>query len=331
MFIDFNKEKFMSNLTKIGVIGAGNVGAAIVNALVLRNIGKEIVLFNRDKNKAISEAMDIDDTIPLLSDMKIDATNTYKDLSDCGVIAITVGARQKSGETRLELLSRNANLMQSIIKELDKYAPEAILIMVSNPVDILTRIAQESTKRDKKKVFGSGTVLDTSRLRYQLGKELMVNKKNVHVHVVGEHGDSEFVVWSSAMIGSIKIDQFPLPKGANLETIKNNTMDMVRTRAYQIIEKKGYTNYGVAVAVAKLIQCVIRDERKIFSVSVGANEEYNLYEGLVLSLPCIIGKEGIEHRLVLSYNKDEEQKLLNAANSLNEAYKGVKQINKKQL
>lgn len=312
------------NYSKIGVIGAGNVGAAIVNALVLRNIGREIVLFNRDKSKAVAEAMDIDDTVPLLSEMKVTATNDYKDLSDCAVIAVTIGARQKEGETRLELLGRNASITKAVIKELDTYAPNAIILMVSNPVDILTRVAQEVSNRNNKKIFGSGTVLDTSRLRYQIGKDLSVNRKNVHIHVVGEHGDSEFAVWSNAIIGSVKLDEFPLPKGLELEEMKERAMKVVKTRAYEIIERKGYTNFGVAVAVVKLIQCVIRDERKIFSVSVGANEEYNLVKDVVLSLPCIIGKEGIVHRLILSYSNDEKIKLENAANSLDRAYHEIK-------
>ena len=313
----------MANLSKIGVIGAGNVGAAIVNALVLRNIGKEIVLFNRDKDKAIAEAMDIDDTTPLLSEMSVKATNDYKELSDCSIIAITVGARQKEGETRLELLDRNAAIIKDIIKNLDKYAPNAILLMVSNPVDILTRVALESSKRASHKIFGSGTVLDTSRLRFQVGKELKVNRKNVHVHVIGEHGDSEFAVWSNAIIGSIKLKNFPLPKNMKLEQLKKNSMQIVKNRAYEIIQRKGYTNYGVAVAVAKLIQSVIKDEKKIFSVCVKANKEYNLKKGTVLSLPCTIGQKGVEFLLNISLNKEEKLLLLKASKSLGEAYKKI--------
>ncbi|WP_320034614.1 L-lactate dehydrogenase [Halarcobacter sp.] len=312
----------MSKL-KIGVIGAGNVGAAIINALVLRNIGKELILFNRDKEKAIAEAMDIDDTIPLLSEMQIKATNDYKDLKDCSIIAITIGARQKENETRLELLGRNAKIMQDVVLNLDKYAPEAILLIVSNPVDILTRVAQEVSTRAHNKIFGSGTVLDTSRLRYQLGKELDVNRKNVHVHVIGEHGDSEFAVWSNAIIGSIKLEDFPLEDLASLEDLKNKVLSVTKKRAYEIIQRKGYTNFGVAVAVAKLIQCVIRDEKKIFSVSVKANKEYNLHENTVLSLPCVIGKDGAENRLILTLTKEEKEKLLEASNSLNNAYKNI--------
>lgn len=309
----------MSNLSKIGVVGAGNVGAAIVNALVLKNIGKEIILYNRDINKAIGQAMDIDDTIPLLSEMRIEATDNYKDLKDCKVIAITIGARQKKDETRIELLERNSLIIKSTMQELDKYAPEAVIIVVSNPVDILTRVAQEHSKRIACKIFGSGTLLDTSRIRYQLGKELNINRKNVHVHVIGEHGDSEFPVWSNAIIGSIKLESF-VANRKDLERIKTKITKAVKERAYEIIKRKGYTDFGVAIAVAKLIQCVFRDEKKIFSVSVKVNKEYKLKENVVLSLPCVVGANGIENKLFPALDKSEKEMLKESAKKLNKAY-----------
>jgi L-lactate dehydrogenase len=312
----------MFNLSKIGVIGAGNVGAAIVNALVLKNIGKEIVLFNRDINKAIGQAMDIDDTIPLLSEMQIDTTNDYKDLKDCKIIAITIGARQKENETRIQLLERNARIIKFTMEELDKYAPDAIIILVSNPVDILTRIAQETSKRDACMIFGSGTLLDTSRLRYQLGKELNINRKNIHGHVIGEHGDSEFPVWSNAIIGSVKLDHF-ISNKEDLARIKEKITKIVKERAYEIIKRKGYTDFGVAVAVAKLIQSVIRDEKKIYSVSVKVNKDYSLNENVVLSLPCVIGEKGIENKLHLELDTVEKEKLKETADKLNKAYNAI--------
>lgn len=312
----------MSNFVKIGVIGAGNVGAAIVNALVLKNIGKEIVLFNRDINKAIGQAMDINDTIPLLSEMKIDASDKYKDLKDCKVIAITIGARQKKDETRIQLLEKNASIIKSTMEELDRYAPEAIIIVVSNPVDILTRVAQEHSKRIACKIFGSGTLLDTSRIRYQLGKELDINRKNIHIHVIGEHGDSEFPVWSNAIIGSIKLENF-LANTKDLENIKKRITKAVKERACEIIKRKGYTDFGVAVAVAKLIQCVIRDEKKIFSVSTKVLQEYKLKENIVLSFPCVIGANGIENKLYLELDKSEKEMLEESAKKLNKAYNEI--------
>ena len=313
----------MSNLSKIGVIGAGNVGAAIVNALVLKNIGREIILYNRDINKAIGQAMDIDDTIPLLSEMKIDATDDYKDLKECKVIAITIGARQKKNETRLQLLERNAGIIKATMEELDKAAPNAIIILVSNPVDILTRVAQEYSKRNPCMIFGSGTLLDTSRLRYQLGKELNINRKNVHVHVIGEHGDSEFPVWSNAIIGSISLNRF-VSDIKDLEDMKESITKIVKNRAYEIIKRKGYTDFGVAVAVAKLIQCVLRDEKKIYSVSVKVNKDYKLDENVVLSLPCVIGTNGIENKLFMELDDYERKMLKETTLKLNKAYSEIK-------
>lgn len=309
--------------SKIGIIGAGNVGAAIVNALVLKNVGKEIVLFNRKKERAICEVMDIDDTVPLLSEMELKATNDYNDLSGCAVIVITIGAKQKDGETRIDLLNKNATIIKDTIKELDKVAPDSIIMIVSNPVDILTKVAMEVSKRDEKLIFGSGTVLDTSRLRYQIGKELDINRKNVHIQVVGEHGDSEFAIWSNANIGSIKLEDYPLPNNKSLDKIKNESMNIVRNRAYEIIKHKGYTNYGVAVAVMKLIQSILRDEKKIFSISHKVSKEYALNEDVVLSLPCIVGKNGVIKPLVLSYNNEERQKLSSAAKKLYEAFVSI--------
>lgn len=266
--------------------------------------------------------MDIDDTIPLLSEMKIDATDNYKDLQDCKVIAITIGARQKKDETRIQLLERNARIIKSTMQELDKYAPDAVIILVSNPVDILTRVAQEHSKRIACKIFGSGTLLDTSRIRYQLGKELNINRKNVHVHVIGEHGDSEFPVWSNAIIGSVRLDHF-VSDTKDLQSIKERITKSVKERAYEIIKRKGYTDFGVAVAVAKLIQCVLRDEKKIFSVSVRVNKDYKLKENVVLSLPCVIGANGIENKLFPELDKSEKMKLKETAKKLNKAYNEI--------
>ncbi len=308
---------------KIGVIGSGNVGSAIVNALTLLNIGRHIVLFGRDISKQEGEAWDIQDCVPMLSEMEITPSGNYEDLRDCGVIVVTIGARQQEGETRLQLLGRNANIIKSTMRELDRVAHDAVVIIVSNPVDILTRVAIESSTRYEKLIFGSGTVLDTSRLRYQLGKVLDVDKKSVHIHIVGDHGDGEFAVWSNAFINAIKLDEFPLDEGQNLDEIKEKALNEVRTRAYQIISRKGYTNFGVAVAVAKLIKAVLRNEKKIFSISVKAHKDYGIGEDVALSLPCIIGENGVEKKLLLSRDEREQALLVQAAESLNSAYKNM--------
>ncbi|MCX8027613.1 MAG: L-lactate dehydrogenase [Thermodesulfovibrionales bacterium] len=308
---------------KVSIIGAGNVGSAIANALTLLNIGRHIVLFGIDMPKQEGEAWDIQDCVPLLSEMEITPSCDYEDLKDSDVIVVTVGVRQKEDESRLHLLGRNAGIIKSVMKDIDKAAHNAVVIIVSNPVDILTRIAIENTTRDENKIFGSGTLLDTSRLRYQLGKLLNVNKRNVHVHVVGEHGDSEFIVWSNAYVSSIRLDEYPLSSVLTLDEIKKKTSDEVRNRAYNIISRKGYTNFGIAVAVSELVNAVLRDEKKIYNVSVRANKDYGIGEDAVLSLPCVIGKNGVEKKLLLSLNDEEQNLLKMSAKRLNEVYLGI--------
>lgn len=310
----------IAKTSKVGVIGAGNVGAAIANALVLLAKCVTVVLYARTLSKAEGEAWDIEDAIPLLSEMDVIPTDSYEDLADCDVIVITVGAPQKEGETRLDLLGKNADIIRSTIKELDRVAPNAIVIIVSNPVDVLTRIAIASSSREENLIFGSGTVLDTARLRYQLGKQLNVDNKDVHVYVIGEHGDSEFPVWSSAFIGAIELAQFPLPKGTSLAQIEQDYTQLTRKRAYAISERKGNTNYGIATVVAQLVDCILRDEKKIFTVSVRAEPGYGVGNEVVFGLPCIIGQQGIERKLLLPRNDQEQHLLEESATKLNEAY-----------
>ena len=206
--------------SKVAVIGAGNVGAAVANALVLLRKCVTVVLFDRNLSKAEGQAWDIVDAVPLLEEMNVIPSNHYEDLADSDVIIITVGIQLEQGQSRLDMLSGNAEILRSTMKELDRVAPNAIVIIISNPVDVLTRIAFTISTRSETLILGAGTVLDTARLRYQLGKRLNVDKHNVHAYIIGEHGDSELVVWSSAFIGGIPLTEFPIPKGASLEQIK---------------------------------------------------------------------------------------------------------------
>jgi L-lactate dehydrogenase len=309
--------------SKVGIIGGGRVGAAVANALVLLRIGVTIVLFDRTLEKAEGEAWDIEDTIPLLSEMDVLPSNQYEDLADCDVIVVTVGTPMKEGQNRLDLLSDNAEIIRSTIKELDRVAPNAIVIIVSNPVDVLTRIAHATSSRPENLIIGSGTILDTARLRYQLGKLLNVDKQEVHVYVIGEHGESEFAVWSSAFIGVIPLNEFPLPQKTSLLTMKAEYTELTRKRANAISERKGGTNYGVAVAVCQLVETILRDEKKIFTVCVKANSEYKVANSVVLGLPCIIGKQGIERQLLLPINAEEQRLLTKSAAELNEAYNSL--------
>jgi L-lactate dehydrogenase len=317
----FNKKVVMSIKTsKVAVIGAGNVGAAVAFALVLLRKCVTVVLYDRTLSKAEGQAWDINDAIPLLEEMDVMPSNQYEDLADSDVIVVTVGVQLKQGQSRLDTLDQNAEIIRSTMKELDRVAPNAIVIIVSNPVDVLTRIALTTSTRAENLIFGSGTILDTARLRYQLGKQLNVNKQDVHVYVVGEHGDSEFIAWSSASIGMIPLTDFPIPEGTSLEQIQKEYTELTPKRGYAISERKGNTNYGVATVVAQLVDTILRDEKKIFTVSVRADSNYGVGSEVVLGLPCIIGKGGVESQLLLPRNALEQRSLEESAAKLNEAY-----------
>ena len=300
---------------KVGIIGAGNVGIGVIDSLVYLGIAKEVILFNRTLSKAQGEIFDLEDSLPFLNDMKLSATNNYDDLKECEVIVITAGAKQKVGQTRLELLSQNRDIIQSIISELDKINLNSKIIIVTNPVDVLTRIAKETTKRDKNLIFGSGTVLDSIRLQEKLSKELKVSTKDIHAYVIGEHGDSEFVLWSKAMAGCVKIEQIK-------EIDKEKIAKEVRERAYKIIEKKGFTKQAIGVAVATIVKSILNDEKRIFTLSTTLNCE--CFESEVsISQPCIVGKNGIERKLLIECDEKEKELLKNSINKLDEVYKSI--------
>lgn len=313
----------MNSKSKVAVIGAGNVGAAVANALVLLRKCVTVVLFARTLSKAEGEAWDIADAIPLLEEMDIIPSAQYEDLADSDVIVVTVGVPQKEGQTRLDILEQNAEIIRSTMKELDRVAPNSVVIVVSNPVDVLTRIAIASSSRAENLILGSGTILDTVRLRYQLGKRLQVDKRDIHVYVIGEHGDSEVTAWSSAFVGSVSLNEFLLPEVTSLEKIKEEYAELTRQRAYAIAERKGSTNYGIATVVAQLVEAILRDEKQIFPVSVRADSRYGIGDQVVLGLPCIIGKQGIERQLVLPRNLEEQRLLKESASQLSEAYNSL--------
>lgn len=312
-----------SKTSKVAVIGAGNVGAAVANALVLLRKCLTVVLFARTLSKAEGEAWDIADAIPLLEEMDVIPSDQYEDLADSDVIVVTVGVPRKEGQTRLDILGQNAEIMRSTMKELDRVAPNSIVIVVSNPVDVLTRIAIASSSRAESLILGSGTILDTVRLRYQLGKRLHVDKRDIHVYVIGEHGDSEVTVWSSAFVGSVSLNEFLLPEITSLEKLKEEYAELTRQRAYAISERKGSTNYGIATVVAQLVEAILRDEKQIFPVSVRADSRYGIGDQVVLGLPCIIGKQGIERQIVLPRNTEEQRLLEESASQLDEAYNSL--------
>jgi L-lactate dehydrogenase len=310
--------------SKVSIVGAGDVGSTVANAIVLRRVCDSIMLFDRTPERAEGEAWDIEDSIPLLSEIEIQSTGEYSDLQDSDIIIITVGAIVKPGTSRLEVLGTNAGIIASIVRELDQVAKDAILMVVSNPVDVLTRIVLDTSTRPENLIFGSGTVLDTSRMRYQLGKHLNVDDQEIHLYIIGEHGSSEFPVWTSATIGSFRLEDFPIPKGTVLIPLQSNLTDLIRERGGAIHKRKGCTNYGIAIAVTHIVDCILKDEKRILPVSVRPRKEYGIGSDVVLSLPCILGKSGVERQLLLPLSQDEQSLLQKSATVLNEAYESLK-------
>jgi len=306
----------------VGVIGSGSVGVGIIDALVMLGISQEIILYNRNKDKALGEVWDLNDAVPLLNgNINVEATDSLNDLSSCEIIAITVGAKQEHGESRLELIEKNTKIIASMMRELDVINPQANIIIVTNPVDIMTRIAIENSSRDKSKLFGSGTVLDTIRLREELGIRLNINRKNIHAFIVGEHGDSEFALWSVATIGPLLLENFGIE---NFEAMKREILTKVRRRAYNIIEKKGFTKQAIGVAVAKLMKSILNDEKRIFTLATPLSKNCaNIQSNVVLSQPCILGKDGIERVLLLDCDTVEYEALKNSIEVLDTAYKNI--------
>ncbi|HUQ63084.1 MAG TPA: NAD(P)-binding domain-containing protein [Acidimicrobiales bacterium] len=303
----------------VGVLGAGHVGSAVANALVLLGACRRVVLFDRTLDRAEAEAWDIEDGVPLLDEVELAATNNYADLADADIVVVTVGDA-KIVKSRLELLATNASVIREAVDALDDVAPEAILILTTNPVDVLTRIAIERSSRPPNLILGTGTLLETARLSHQLGRVLEVNEADVHAYVIGEHGQSAFPVWSSAAVGSVKLDDFSLPTGDPVSTIRDELVEGVLRRGLDIIQRKGYTSQGVAVAAVCIVRCIRRDQRQLLVVSSQPRPEYGIGD-VVLGLPCIVGRSGIQHQLVISLTADEKKRLEHSARVLDDAYR----------
>lgn len=310
------------NIQKAAVIGCGFVGSTIAYTLMQKGIFSELVLIDANHHKAEGEAMDISHGLPFAHSMDIYA-GRYEDISDAAVVIITAGANQKPGETRLDLVHKNAKIMKSIISEIKRVNCQGILLIVSNPVDILTQVALKESGFTKERVLGSGTVLDTARLKYLISEKLNVDSRNVHAFIIGEHGDSELAAWSCANIYGIGLEDFASLKG--FRDFRNEMEEIysgVRDSAYEIIERKGATYYGIGMAAAKIAEAIVRDSHTVAPVSVSLCGEYGL-EGLCLSIPAIIGKNGVEKVLEIKFSDEETVQLRKSAEELKNVLNGL--------
>ncbi|HHV31155.1 L-lactate dehydrogenase [Caproiciproducens sp. LBM24188] len=306
----------MLNIRKCAIIGCGFVGASCAFSLVESGLFSELVLVDANTKKAEGEAMDLSHGMPFAHPMEIYA-GSYDDITDCGLIIITAGANQKPNETRLDLVHKNVGILKtSIMPEITKRSCEGILLVVSNPVDILTYAALKLSGFPANRVFGSGTVLDTARLKYLLGQHLGVDSRSVHAFIIGEHGDSELAVWSSANVSGVDLDHFcELCGNCDDRETMQSLYEEVRDSAYKIIERKGATYYGIAMAVRRIAECILRNEHSILPVSSLIQGHYGLHN-ICMGVPCIVGSTGVEKVLDIRLNEEEQRNLLASAESL---------------
>lgn len=312
----------MLNVRKAVMIGCGFVGSATVFSLMESGLFSEIAMIDADTARAEGEAMDISHGIPFAQQMKIYA-GTYDDVSNADIVIITAGANQKPGETRLDLVKKNVGIFKSIIPEISKRNFDGILLIVANPVDILTLVAQKLSGLPANRVIGSGTVLDTARLKHSLSEHLGVDSKSIHAFIIGEHGDSEIAVWSSANVSGVPLDDFCELRGHyHHKEATEEIAKKVKDSAYEIISKKHATYFGVAMAVRRICEVIIRDEKSILPVSTMLTGQNDIRD-VVLSIPCVVGRNGIETIVPISLNPDEADKLKKSADVLKSIYKDL--------
>jgi L-lactate dehydrogenase len=306
---------------KVGVVGAGMVGSAAANALVLRGAANEVVLIDQNPKRAIAEAEDILHATPFAHITRVRAGD-YADLAGAGVVIIAAGVSQRPGETRLELLDRNARVFQDIVPQILRATPEAILVIATNPVDVMTQVATRVSGVPPARVIGSGTILDTARFRALLGAHLAVSPKSVHAYVLGEHGDSEVLCWSVADVGGIAVEALARQIGRPLDDEAKAGIDRgVRRAAYRIIEGKGATWYGIAGGLTRIVQSIAGDENSALTVSM-LTDDVEGVGPIALSLPRIVGRAGVVRTLLPTLDAGERVLLRRSAATIEEAMAG---------
>lgn len=306
----------MSN--KVTIIGAGSVGSTIAFMMAVKGIAAEIVIIDINEKKALGEAMDIRQGIPFCDPCKIYA-GRYEDAKDSDIVVITSGIGRKPGQTRLELAQTNVNIMKSIAAEISKVAPDAVYVIVSNPVDVLTYVFNKVTNIPENRIIGTGTLLDTARLRSRLADYLDVSQKNVHAYVLGEHGDSSFVPWSSARVSNVPIQEFKncvVNRDAVLADLNYEEIEeYMRTSGGKIIQRKGATFYAIAISVCHICSCIFDNANAIIAVSTMLHGEYGI-DDVCLSLPTIVNASGYTGKVLPVMTEEEQAKLQHSAKML---------------
>lgn len=325
-----NSDKRITDLeahapAKVSIIGAGHVGATFGYALMLSGLAVEVVLVDKDRARAEGEALDLAHALPFSRPAAIRA-GTMADIAGSAVTVITAGPNQHRGETRLDLLARNAVVMREVAAEVARHNPDSILLVATNPVDVTARIAHEASELPAHWVIGSGTLLDTARLRHLIGRYLRVDPRSIEAAIIGEHGDSAVPLWSSASVAGVPLAEVARARRVDFDdTVMAAIAEEVRRSPYRIIEGKGATYYAIGSALVRIVEAILGNQRSLLTVSnpVGKAQGLPELEGVWLSLPAIIGRGGVEQMLVPEMNAAERAALLRSAEILERAYRSV--------
>lgn len=304
-------------MKKIVLIGCGNVGMSYAYALVTSTTPfDELVLIDINSKYAEGQAQDLNDALPYCPNYHKIKSGDYSECNDASLIVICAGRNQEPGETRQKLIDKNYGVFKSIIGEIAKTAFNGIYIVATNPLDVMTTITQKLSNFDPARVIGSGTVLDTARLKYSLGRKININPKHVHAYVIGEHGDSEFIAWDACLIGMNTIDKYLSKSEQQKQT------DYIRKCAYEIIEKKGYTNFGIGMSLVKITNAILTDSHEVLTVSV-YDPNYDIY----YSRPAVVSAKGIQELVPMELSSQYAQKLQNSINAIISCYNKINENN----
>ncbi|MBD2256077.1 L-lactate dehydrogenase [Pseudanabaena sp. FACHB-2040] len=294
------------------IVGAGQVGMACAYSLLIQNVFDEMVLVDINREKLEGEVMDLEQGMPFVEPTTIKA-GTMADGAGADIVIVTAGAAQKPGETRLDLVQKNVEILKKLIPDIVSHAPDAILLMVSNPVDVLTYAAWKLSGLPRARVLGSGTVLDTGRFRYLLARKLQIDSRSLHAYVIGEHGDSEVPFWSQTNVAGARLyyDGMPDADRQAMDDVFNQT----KNAAYEIIQRKGYTSYAIGLAVTQIVQAIVRDQNRVLTVS-SLLDDISGVKDLCLSLPAVVNRMGVTRVLKLPLSESEQTQLCASARTL---------------
>lgn len=310
------------SINKIAIVGTGFVGSTTAYTIMMSGLVSEIVLIDINSRKAEGEAMDMNHGMPFVRPVKI-YSGDYPDCKDADIVVITGGANQKPGETRIDLVNKNTAIFKNVIGNIVKYNTDCILLVVTNPVDILTYVTYKLSGFPKNRVIGSGTVLDSARFKYMIGEHMGIDPRNVHAYIIGEHGDTEVPTWSLASIAGVPMDDYCKKcNSCDSENFKDKTFNSVKNAAYEIIDRKGATYYAVALAVRRIVEAIVRNENSILTVSSLLEGEYGLND-ICISIPSQVNSNGIDRIISVPLSEEETRLLNNSADSLKKVISGL--------